>query len=46
MLFGALPTDTQAAILDFVGLPPSRLPAVLGLLMIVGRLLAQPKVRA
>lgn len=46
VLFGALPTDTQGAILDLVGLSPSRLPAVLGLLMIVGRLLAQPKVRA
>jgi hypothetical protein len=45
VLFGALPAETQAAVLDMVGLPPSRLPAVLGLLMIVGRLLAQPGVR-
>lgn len=44
VLFGTLPAETQAAMLDLVGLPPSRLPAVLGLLMIVGRLLAQPRV--
>ena len=45
VLFGSIPAETQAAMLDLVGLQPSRLPAVLGLLMIVGRLLAQPKVR-
>jgi hypothetical protein len=45
VLFGTLPAETQAAMLDLVGLPPSRLPAVLGLLMIVGRLWAQPKMR-
>jgi hypothetical protein len=45
VLFGALPAETQAAVLDLVGLPPSRLPAVLGLVMIAGRLWAQPGMR-
>ena len=45
VVFGSLPADTQAAMLDAVGLPPSRLPAVLGLLVIAGRVLAQPGLR-
>jgi hypothetical protein len=42
VLFGALPAETQTAILDMLGLPASRLPAVLGLAMIVARLVQQP----
>lgn len=41
VLWGILPPDQQAAILDFVGVPASRVPAVLGLAVIAGRLLAQ-----
>lgn len=41
VIFGSLPTDTQAAMLDAVGLPASRLPAILGLLVLVGRLVSQ-----
>ena len=41
MIFGSLPADTQAAMLDAVGIAPSRLPAVLGLLVLVGRLISQ-----
>ena len=45
VVFGALPAETQAAVLDVVGIPSSRMPAIVGLLMIVGRLVAQPKLR-
>jgi hypothetical protein len=45
VIFGALPAETQAAVLNVVGIPSSRMPAVIGLLMIVGRLVAQPKLR-
>lgn len=41
VIFGSLPSDTQAAMLDAVGLPASRLPAILGLLVLVGRLVSQ-----
>lgn len=41
VIFGSLPTDTQAAMLDAAGLPASRLPAILGLLVLVGRLVSQ-----
>lgn len=44
VLFGTMPADTQAAVLDFVGVPASRVPAILGLLVMAGRLLRQPKV--
>lgn len=43
--WGVLPVDTQSAILALVGVPEQRVPAVLGLLMLVGRLIDQPKVR-
>jgi hypothetical protein len=43
VLFGALPPETQAAVLDLAGVPPSRLPAILGLLFMAGRLVSQPK---
>jgi hypothetical protein len=42
--FGALPTDTQAAMLGMVGLEPSRIPAVIGVLVIVARLVKQPSI--
>lgn len=45
VVFGAMPADTQAAVLDLVGLPPSRLPAVLGVLMIIARLVSQPRLK-
>ena len=45
VLFAALPADTQASILDLVGLDPRHLPGVLGLAVIAGRLIAQPGAR-
>lgn len=45
VLFGALPEETQAAVLGLVGVPQSRISAVLGLLIIVARVVQQPKVR-
>lgn len=40
--WGSLPPDLQAAIVSLVGVPPERVPAVLGLLVIVARLVQQP----
>lgn len=41
----ALPSDTQAHLLRVVGLSEEQLPAVLGVLVILARLISQPKVR-
>jgi hypothetical protein len=43
--WGLLPPDQQAALLAFVGIGPERVPAVLGLLFLAGRLIDQPKTR-
>lgn len=43
-VFGLLPADQQATILDLVGLPASRVPAVIGLAFIAARVISQPKV--
>ena len=40
--WGSLPVDLQAAIVSLVGVPAERVPAVLGLLVIVARLVQQP----
>ena len=42
--FGLLPADQQTALLDFLHLPPSRVPAVIGLAFIAARLIKQPSV--
>lgn len=44
ILFGLLPPDTQAAMLEAVGVPASRVTAALGVLILLGRLVAQPAV--
>jgi hypothetical protein len=41
--WGLLPPDQQAALLAIVGIGPERVPAVLGLLVLAGRLIDQPK---
>jgi hypothetical protein len=43
VIFGSLPPDQQSAILSWLGLAPERIPAVLGVLFIVTRLVNQPK---
>lgn len=43
VIFGALPPDQQTAILEWIGLAPERIPAVLGLLFMFTRLINQPK---
>jgi hypothetical protein len=43
--WGSLPEDTQASILDFIGVPEQRVPAILGVLLIVARLIDQPHTR-
>lgn len=45
VLWVALPADAQASILGAIGIDAADLPGVLGALMIVARLVAQPKVR-
>ena len=45
VIFGSLPPDQQSAILSWIGLAPERIPAVLGVLFIVTRLVNQPKVQ-
>lgn len=42
--FGTIPPDQQLAWLELVGLPPERLPLVLGVAFWVARLWNQPKV--
>ncbi len=43
--WGSLPADTQAAVLDAVGLSPSQVPLVLGVLMLLARVVNQPSTR-
>lgn len=43
VIFGTLPVETQAAVLQALHVPAERLPAAMGLLFIVGRLIAQPQ---
>ena len=45
VVFGSLPTDVQATVLDAVGVSPARVPAVLGLAMLLARIISQPKTR-
>ena len=42
---GSIPPDVQASMLDAVGVPASRVPAILGILMLLARLVAQPHAR-
>jgi hypothetical protein len=44
--WGLLPPESQAAMLDAIGVPAERIPAVLGAMFLVFRLIDQPKVRA
>jgi hypothetical protein len=44
--WGMMPTDAQASMLAAIGIPGERVPALLGLLFLVSRLVDQPKVRA
>lgn len=45
VIFGALPAEQQASILDLLGVGPERIPALMGLSVIVARLIDQPKTR-
>ena len=42
--FGLLPPEMQSAILEAAGVPASRVTAVLGVLVLLGRIVAQPAV--
>ncbi len=42
VIFGALPVEQQSAILTLLGIGPERIPAVLGIAVIVARLVKQP----
>lgn len=41
--WGLLPPDQQTAILAWIGCPAERVPAVMGVLVMAARLIAQPK---
>lgn len=41
--WGIVPAAQQAAIMGLIGLSPSHVSAILGLLVIAGRLVAQPE---
>lgn len=43
--WGSLPEQLQATLLDAVGVPAGRVPAILGALVILGRIISQPKLR-
>ncbi len=43
--WGTLPVDMQTAILSAVGLGPERIPAVLGALVLLARLVDQPNTK-
>lgn len=43
--WGSLPSDMQSALLDVVGVPAGRVPAILGALVILGRIIDQPKTK-
>ena len=45
LTFGLMSADLQSAVLDAIGVPPSRVPAIIGGLFIVGRLIRQPAVQ-
>ena len=45
IVLGSIPADVQGAMLDAVGVPSSRVPAVLGVLMLVARLVSQPRAK-
>jgi hypothetical protein len=45
VVFGSLPVEAQGAVLDAVGVSPARVPAVLGVALLVARLIAQPGTR-
>lgn len=42
IIFGALPVDQQSAILAWLGLAPERIPAVMGVAVILARVIGQP----
>lgn len=44
-VWGTLPVETQSAILELLHIPANRVPAILGVLVIVGRLIAQGSVQ-
>ena len=43
--WGLLPPESQAAMLDAIGVPAERIPAVLGAIFLLFRLIDQPEVR-
>jgi len=44
VIFGALPVDQQSSILTLIGLAPERIPAVMGIAVIVARVVGQSSV--
>lgn len=45
VVWGSLPPDQQAAILGLLGIGHERIPALMGLAVIIARVIDQPKAR-
>jgi hypothetical protein len=45
VVWAATPAETQAAVMQVVGIRPDQMTGILGLLIIIGRLVEQPKTR-
>jgi hypothetical protein len=45
VILGSLPVETQAAVMGIFGVGPERMPAALGIVLIVARLIDQAKAR-
>lgn len=45
VILGSMPVEAQSAVMGVFGVGPERMPAALGLLMIVARLIDQSKAR-
>jgi hypothetical protein len=46
LIWSTLPADSQAAVLGLVGVPSDAVTGILAVLVILGRLIDQPKTRA
>ena len=46
VIYGALPVDQQASILALLGVGPERIPAIMGIGVIIARLVSQPALRS
>ncbi len=46
IIWGSMPIEWQAGILEWFGVSPERMPAAFGIAFIISRLIAQPSVKS